>query len=108
MSRSTSGPRSRVSGERAQRYDWPGNVRELQNAVERAVIVASGGAATLDLPHSGRRPATRSAAVPETAETRQVIPEGEWRARKRANVMAALQASGFRVSGRGGAAELLG
>jgi len=24
-------------------YDWPGNVRELQNALERAVVVASGG-----------------------------------------------------------------
>jgi two-component system response regulator HydG len=23
-------------------YDWPGNVRELENAVERAVIIASG------------------------------------------------------------------
>ena len=99
---------ARAEVERAQRYDWPGNVRELQNAVERAVIVASGGAAALDLLHSGRRSAPRAAAVPETAETLRVIPEGEWRARERANVMAALQASGFRVSGRGGAAELLG
>ncbi len=99
---------ARAEVARAQRYDWPGNVRELQNAVERAVIVASGGAATLDLPDSGRRQATRASAVPETDETRLVVPEREWRARERANVMAALQASGFRVSGRGGAAELLG
>ena len=104
-------PVPRLAGaevERAQRYDWPGNVRELQNAVERAVIVASGGTATLDLPDSGRRPVTRVSAVPETDESRLVIPEREWRARERANVIAALQASGFRVSGRGGAAELLG
>ena len=26
------------------RYDWPGNVRELRNAVERAVVLADGGA----------------------------------------------------------------
>lgn len=34
-------------------YDWPGNVRELENAVERAVIIASGRQIELDdLPES--------------------------------------------------------
>jgi transcriptional regulator with GAF, ATPase, and Fis domain len=37
-----------------------------------------------------------------------VIPDAEWRRRERANVLAALEQSGFRVSGEGGAAELLG
>ena len=37
-----------------------------------------------------------------------VIPEKEWRNRERANVLAALHQAGFRVSGKGGAAELLG
>ena len=37
-----------------------------------------------------------------------VVPEAEWRRRERANVLAALRQSAFRVSGRGGAAELLG
>ena len=38
-------------------YDWPGNVRELENAVERAVIIASGRQIELaDLPDAiGRR-----------------------------------------------------
>ena len=32
-------------------YDWPGNVRELENAIERAVIIASGRQIELeDLP----------------------------------------------------------
>jgi Response regulator containing CheY-like receiver, AAA-type ATPase, and DNA-binding domains len=29
-------------------YEWPGNVRELENAVERAVIIASGRQIELD------------------------------------------------------------
>ncbi|HKP84055.1 MAG TPA: sigma 54-interacting transcriptional regulator [Pyrinomonadaceae bacterium] len=34
-------------------YDWPGNVRELENAIERAVIIASGRAIELeDLPEA--------------------------------------------------------
>ncbi len=90
--------------ERAQRYDWPGNVRELQNAVERAVIVANGGAATLDVAQ-GRSAPPAGAQAPMTTE---VVPEVEWRRRERANVLAALRQSGFRVSGRGGAAALLG
>lgn len=30
-------------------YDWPGNVRELENAIERAVVLCSGGEIGLDL-----------------------------------------------------------
>ena len=29
-------------------YEWPGNVRELENAIERAVIIASGRQIELD------------------------------------------------------------
>ncbi|MBY0506814.1 MAG: sigma 54-interacting transcriptional regulator [Bryobacteraceae bacterium] len=89
--------------ERAQRYRWPGNVRELQNAVERALIVAHGGKLVFDLPETG--PAKpKPAAVPAGV----VIPEREWRERERANLLAALQAANFKVSGKDGAAELLG
>ncbi|MGD9903403.1 MAG: sigma 54-interacting transcriptional regulator [Vicinamibacterales bacterium] len=39
------------------RYDWPGNVRELENAVERAVVLASGERiAADDLPDEVRVP----------------------------------------------------
>ncbi|MCA1558308.1 MAG: sigma-54-dependent Fis family transcriptional regulator, partial [Acidobacteria bacterium] len=39
-------------------YEWPGNVRELENAIERAVIIASGRQIELDdLPEAiSRRP----------------------------------------------------
>ena len=30
-------------------YDWPGNIRELRNVIERACIVAQGGALEFDL-----------------------------------------------------------
>src|SRR2546421_7294266 len=37
-------------------YDWPGNVRELENAIERAVIIASGRQIELDdLPVAGSK-----------------------------------------------------
>jgi len=88
--------------ERARQYDWPGNVRELQNMIERAVILASGGSLTLDLPQ------VKSTVSAASLFTTDVIPEAEWRERERANIVAALKKSGFRVSGKGGAAELLG
>jgi DNA-binding NtrC family response regulator len=44
-------------------YDWPGNVRELENAIERAVIVASGRQIELeDLPEAVRRGASEPSA----------------------------------------------
>ncbi|HEV2862643.1 MAG TPA: sigma 54-interacting transcriptional regulator [Pyrinomonadaceae bacterium] len=39
---------SRESLQALVSYDWPGNVRELENAVERAVIIASGRQIELD------------------------------------------------------------
>ncbi len=96
--------------ERAMAYDWPGNVRELQNMVERGVIMSRGGNLQLDLPNSGaaegrglERPVARGGPVPEA-----VVTESEWRERQRANILAALRMAGFRISGKGGAAELLG
>lgn len=95
--------------EAAQQYDWPGNVRELQNAVERAVIVSHGAKLAFDLPESIRpsaRPKRCTQPSPISSET--VIPEQEWRNRERANVIAALRQANSRISGKGGAADLLG
>ena len=94
--------------DRAQGYDWPGNVRELQNVVERAVILSHGGKLALDLPISKTAPARAWAAAERAPADPAVIPEKEWRERERANVLAALGAADFRISGKGGAAELLG
>ncbi len=88
--------------EKAVHYDWPGNVRELQNVVERAVILAAGGVLQFELPQI----ATGTTAAVE--RDFEIIPDVEWRQRERANVLAALRKSHFRVSGEGGAAQLLG
>jgi two-component system response regulator HydG len=49
----------------ACRHPWPGNVRELENAVERAVLVSSGGRITPADLLPGRTPeATRPVALP--------------------------------------------
>lgn len=33
-----------------QDYDWPGNIRELRSVIERALILARGGALEFDVP----------------------------------------------------------
>jgi hypothetical protein len=88
--------------ERAREYSWPGNVRELQNVVERAVILARGGVVALDLPSEG------GPVRPVVSQTQEVIPETEWRRREKENVLAAMKQANYRISGKGGAAELLG
>jgi transcriptional regulator with GAF, ATPase, and Fis domain len=88
--------------ERARQYSWPGNVRELQNVIERAVILAHGGAMTLELPQPASRPA------PASPQTLDVIPEHEWREREKENLLAAMKRANYKISGKDGAAELLG
>jgi PAS domain S-box-containing protein len=89
--------------ERLRRYEWPGNVRELQSVIERAVIAARDGRLNLDraLPESVRE--TAADGEPDRIRTAQEFEELE-----RRNVLRALDASGWKVSGKGGAADLLG
>jgi DNA-binding NtrC family response regulator len=96
--------------DKARDYDWPGNIRELQNAVERAVILARGGALELPLPANAQSHTTQAPQVHHELrhETDEVISERRWQALERANVMRALRHSGFRLYGARGAAELLG
>jgi transcriptional regulator with GAF, ATPase, and Fis domain len=82
-------------------YRWPGNVRELENAVERALILSRGE--PLEFRELGGAPA-KKALAPRVEESR-VIPLQESEA---AAIRRALAASGGRVGGKGGAADLLG
>jgi len=93
---------------RLKAYSWPGNVRELQNVIERAVITARDGRLNLDraLPESSKEmiaEAALSAETPKRVRTAKELEELE-----RANVVAALEATGWRVAGETGAAQLLG
>jgi transcriptional regulator with GAF, ATPase, and Fis domain len=90
---------------RLEAHDWPGNVRELQNAIERALITWRGGPLGLEIarsPRGGAR-AARDAAGPE-----RVLSECELRDAERENLRRALAQSRWKISGPGGAAELLG
>ena len=88
-----------------QNYDWPGNVRELQNIIERGVISARDGAVSIDLP---KQSVLNSQAMPNSVEEIKVVSSDETRRMQRDGIVAALERSGGKVYGPGGAAELLG
>ena len=73
-------------------YPWPGNVRELRNAVERAMIMATGPTLMLSVP----------AGVPPSGGAGQTLHDVE-----RAHVLAVLQQAGWRIRGPRGAATIL-
>jgi len=91
------------------RYDWPGNVRELKNVIERAVILSPGKTLRLDLslretglgpPDAGELPAVDTGG-------QIFLTDAEMKSRQRDNLLSALGAAGWRISGEGGAAELV-
>jgi PAS domain S-box-containing protein len=91
-----------------RKYDWPGNVRELNNVIERAVILSRGEVLRLDLAMADiMRPAAAEKVEPRDREP-NVMTETEIAALQRANMLAALKLAGGRVSGRDGAAQLVG
>jgi transcriptional regulator with GAF, ATPase, and Fis domain len=83
------------------RYPWPGNIRELQNVIERAVILAQGGPLRFSLRESTDTAAGLKPTAP--VSTRAQLLELE-----RTSIVKALERSGGKVYGPGGAAEILG
>ncbi|MBT8081542.1 MAG: sigma 54-interacting transcriptional regulator [Gammaproteobacteria bacterium] len=88
-------------------YDWPGNVRELKNVIERAVILSPGQVLRLDLSMPGARPEPVIVASSEPVRT-DILTDNEMRAFQKGNIVKALERAAWKVSGKGGAAELLG
>lgn len=76
-----------------QRYPWPGNVRELRNVIERAVILTEGSTLRVAVAPAA---ILRAPAAPTLADA------------ARAQIVAALEQTGWRIRGPAGAAVLLG
>lgn len=90
--------------EKLMRYDYPGNVRELESIIERAVILSKDH--TLSLSHWDP-----DAKMEEREEHMAQAPEEEsilhFEKMQRLHILKALERANWKVSGSGGAAELL-
>jgi formate hydrogenlyase transcriptional activator len=78
--------------EAIQSYSWPGNIRELRNVVERAVITSKGKSLIVNIPRS-----------PDASPGRD-LPLEEY---ERRYILDILEKTGWRISGKRGAAEIL-
>ncbi len=94
-----------------QNYDWPGNVRELRNVIERAVILARGGALDFDPPVANQHKIptpVRIESPPGDTDAPKFLTEAEMQRRERDNLLSVLQEANWKIKGADGAAELLG
>jgi len=90
-------------------YEWPGNVRELKNVIERAVILSQGNVLRLDLSMPGTiADAGAAASGDKNAAAPHILTENDMKELQKRNLLAALGETNWRVSGKDGAAELLG
>jgi formate hydrogenlyase transcriptional activator len=78
-------------------YDWPGNIRELENVVERALILSPGDTLLVD----DRTFSAPGRPRPEPGAFRLEDVE-------RTHILKVLGECGWRIAGRGNAAERLG
>ena len=100
-----------VAVKQLQSYSWKGNIRELQNVIERAIILSQGGSLRFDLPNGDVLPPAVNNIMSESSDDdMQLTPytESERIARDKENIIRALAISDNKISGVGGAAELLG
>ena len=88
-------------------YSWPGNIRELKNVIERAVILSTGKVLRLDLSMPLLKIDIDDIADAAT-ENQEVLSEKDMREFQKNNLVKALKQTNWKVSGIGGAAELLG
>jgi formate hydrogenlyase transcriptional activator len=95
--------------DRLEAYAWPGNVRELKNVIERAVVLSEGPLLRSDhvvLPSAAR---TKLAArLPAGLAPTSNRGLSSLRDAERHHILAALEYTGGRVAGKGGAATILG
>ena len=90
--------------ERIKEYAFPGNVRELENMVERAFIITSGNTLPLALPQ--HEPVQKETPVLDLFDgtLTEFLSFEEY---QRKYIQLVLDSTGGKVSGKGGAAEIL-
>ncbi|MFT5220351.1 MAG: PAS domain S-box-containing protein [Gammaproteobacteria bacterium] len=90
-------------------HHWSGNVRELQNIIERAIIISRDGRLNFDLPGKKEaKPIIQDSTIDNETDLSYPYSEKERLERDRTNVLAALKLTNGKVSGKEGAAEILG
>jgi transcriptional regulator with GAF, ATPase, and Fis domain len=88
---------SKVAFEQLHHYNWPGNIRELEHLIERSVLLTkTTEIESFDLPKTIEKPSEDSQGEIKSMEEME-----------RDHILNALQSSNGKVSGSGGAAELL-
>ena len=97
---------------RLQSYEWPGNVRELRNVLERALILGE-NVERIELgstlpPVAHKRTDNTGSREPAESPTKGYLTARELLDFEKNNLISALEAAHWRVSGAQGAAELLG
>jgi formate hydrogenlyase transcriptional activator len=96
----------RPTMEALQRYPWPGNIRELRNVIERAMIVTQCPVLHIEMPATGTGiPIVPAAPLRGEDQALYGLTLEEI---QRRHILAVLQKTGWRVSGKRGAAAILG
>ena len=84
---------------RLQDYHWPGNVRELANVIERGAIVSQSDKLQVEI---------QSQVLPGSMPRSTLLTEADVEQIRRANIIACMKEANGRVSGKDGAAAMLG
>jgi DNA-binding NtrC family response regulator len=90
------------SKKRMAEYSWPGNIRELQNVLERSAILAR--ESIIEIPESAF-PATNNSALSNAGNTH--TGHGSLASMEKSHIQGVLEKTNWKVSGEGGAAEIL-
>jgi PAS domain S-box-containing protein len=95
-------PLSRIEMNKLYAYHWPGNVRELQNIIERGIIISRDGNFRVDniIPFIQRE-------QEEESQSHKILTDQDIRLLEKNNIIKALNQTNWKISGKGGAAELL-
>lgn len=87
-------------------HHWPGNVRELQNLMERAVITSDKGkVAWSQILPAAQGTASSQSSPGESSEP--IYTSQQMQEREKENILRALRATHWKISGKNGAASLL-